>query len=204
MLLDAPARGGGARPARRGLEERGVPEGGGHVGAERRQGRRLRGQGPRGHGQGRGRRASSASARTSAARRSARATRPSTRCRATTTRRPRATTSPRPTRRRRPAPAMAYSMLGVNKAARKWAQKVGVDPYTTNPILKKALTDIGQIDAAGGIAAKVVVPIPMVVSGTATRRQPRLGQGPRGAAQDQRAEAQGRSASAPTSSSSST
>ena len=63
---------------------------------------------------------------------------------------------------------MAYSMLGVNKAARKWAQKVGVDPYTTNPILKKALSDLGQIDAAGGIAAKVVVPIPMVVSGTAS------------------------------------
>ena len=63
---------------------------------------------------------------------------------------------------------MAYSVLGVNKAARKWAQKVGVDPYTTNPILKKALTDIGQIDSAGGIAAKVVVPIPMVVSGTAS------------------------------------
>ena len=63
---------------------------------------------------------------------------------------------------------MAYSVLGVNKAARKWAQKVGADPYTTNPILKKALTDIGQIDAAGGIAAKVVVPIPMVVSSTAT------------------------------------
>jgi hypothetical protein len=63
---------------------------------------------------------------------------------------------------------MAYSVLGVNKSARKWAQKVGADPYTTNPILKKALTDIGQIDAAGGIAAKVVVPIPMVVSGTAS------------------------------------
>ena len=63
---------------------------------------------------------------------------------------------------------MAYSVLGVNSGARKWAQKLGVDPYTTNPILKKALTDIGQIDAAGGIAAKVVVPIPMVVSGTAS------------------------------------
>ena len=62
---------------------------------------------------------------------------------------------------------MAYSVLGVNGASRKWAQKVGADPYTTNPILKKALTDIGKIDAAGGIAAKVVVPIPMVVSSTA-------------------------------------
>jgi hypothetical protein len=63
---------------------------------------------------------------------------------------------------------MAYSVLGVNSAARRWAQKVGADPYTTNPILKKALTDIGQIDAAGGIAAKVAVPIPMVVGTTAS------------------------------------
>jgi hypothetical protein len=63
---------------------------------------------------------------------------------------------------------MAYSLLGVNTAARKWAQKVGADPYTTNPILKKALTDIGQVDAAGGIAAKIVVPIPMVVGTTAS------------------------------------
>jgi len=62
---------------------------------------------------------------------------------------------------------VAYSVLGVSAGARRWAQKVGVDPYTTNPILKKALTDVGQIDAAGGIAAKVAVPIPPVVSGTA-------------------------------------
>ena len=59
-------------------------------------------------------------------------------------------------------------MLGINSAARKWAQKVGADPYTSNPVLKKALVDIGRIDKAGGIAAKVVVPIPPIVSGTAT------------------------------------
>jgi hypothetical protein len=63
---------------------------------------------------------------------------------------------------------VAHSMLGVNAAARKWAQKLGVDPYTTNPILKKALVDLGQIDAAGSLATKVVVPIPPVVSATAT------------------------------------
>jgi hypothetical protein len=62
---------------------------------------------------------------------------------------------------------VANSVLGVNGAARKWAAKVGADPYTTNPILKKALVDLGRVDAAGGIAAKIVVPIPMVVSGTA-------------------------------------
>lgn len=63
---------------------------------------------------------------------------------------------------------IAYSVLGVNGGARKWAQKVGVDPYTTNPVLKKALTDFGKVDAAGGLAAKIVVPVPMVVSGTAS------------------------------------
>ena len=63
--------------------------------------------------------------------------------------------------------SVANSALGVNGAARKWAQKFGVDPYTTNPILKKALVDIGRIDTAGGIAAKIAVPVPMVVSGTA-------------------------------------
>jgi hypothetical protein len=56
----------------------------------------------------------------------------------------------------------------AGKSIRRWAQKLGVDPYTTNPVLRQALADIAKIDAAGGIAAKVVVPIPMVVSTTAS------------------------------------
>jgi hypothetical protein len=65
------------------------------------------------------------------------------------------------------AGGVANSVTGVNGAARKWAQKVGADPYTTNAPLKKALSDIGKIDAAGSIATKIVVPIPPVVSATA-------------------------------------
>ncbi len=65
------------------------------------------------------------------------------------------------------AAGIAGSVLGVSAGSRRWAQKVGVDPYTTNAVLKKALADIGKVDAAGGIAAKVVVPVPMVVSTTA-------------------------------------
>jgi hypothetical protein len=65
------------------------------------------------------------------------------------------------------AEGVANSVLGVNGAARKWAQKVGVNPYTTNPVLKKALIDIGRVDSAGGLAAKIAVPIPPVVSATA-------------------------------------
>jgi hypothetical protein len=60
------------------------------------------------------------------------------------------------------------SVLGVSRASRRWAQKLGVDPYTTNPVLRKALDDIGEIDAAGSIATKVVLPIPGVVGMTAT------------------------------------
>jgi hypothetical protein len=62
----------------------------------------------------------------------------------------------------------ARSVLGVNSAMRRWAQKLRVDPYTSNPVLRKALQDVAEIDAAGGIAAKVVVPVPTVVGTTAS------------------------------------
>jgi len=57
----------------------------------------------------------------------------------------------------------AGSVLGVNAAMRRWAQKVGADPYTTNAALRKALEDVAKVDAAGSIATKVAVPIPGVV-----------------------------------------
>lgn len=63
---------------------------------------------------------------------------------------------------------VANAVLGVNKSARIWAQKLQVDPYSRNPILQKALISVAKIDAAGGIATKVVVPIPAVVSTTST------------------------------------
>ena len=55
----------------------------------------------------------------------------------------------------------------VSGASRRWAQKVGVDPYTTNQVLRKVLADIGTADSAGSIATKIVVPIPKVVGMTA-------------------------------------
>jgi len=66
------------------------------------------------------------------------------------------------------AEGAAYSIFGVTGAQRRWAQKVGVDPYSSNKVLRDALQGIGKVDAAGGLAAKIVVPIPMVVSTTAT------------------------------------
>jgi hypothetical protein len=66
------------------------------------------------------------------------------------------------------AEGAAKSVIGVNRAARRWAQKVGVDPYTTNAVMRKALDDFGKVDAAGSIAAKVVLPVPGVVGMTAS------------------------------------
>jgi hypothetical protein len=66
------------------------------------------------------------------------------------------------------AESVAHSVLGVNKAARTWARKLQVDPYSRNPILQKALIEIAKVDAAGGIATRIVVPIPTVVGTTST------------------------------------
>jgi hypothetical protein len=62
----------------------------------------------------------------------------------------------------------ALSLLGVNSAARRWARKLNVDPYTSNPVMHDALVSIGKLDAAGSIAMKIVVPVPMIVSTPAT------------------------------------
>lgn len=65
------------------------------------------------------------------------------------------------------AGGVAHAVFGVNSAARRWARKLGVDPYTTNPVLAQALRDFGKVDAAGGIAAKIALPIPPVATTTA-------------------------------------
>jgi hypothetical protein len=66
------------------------------------------------------------------------------------------------------AEGAANVVFGVSSAMRRWAQKVGADPYTTNLVLRDALKSIAQVDAAGSIATKIVVPIPAVVGTTAT------------------------------------
>jgi hypothetical protein len=64
------------------------------------------------------------------------------------------------------AESAALSVLGVSSAMRRWAAKVGVDPYTTNAVLRDALKSIAEVDAAGSIATKVVLPIPAPVGMT--------------------------------------
>jgi hypothetical protein len=66
------------------------------------------------------------------------------------------------------AATAADTVLGVSGAMREWARKVKADPYTTNLVLRNALKSIAQVDTAGSIVTKVVVPIPAVVGTTAT------------------------------------
>ena len=65
------------------------------------------------------------------------------------------------------AAGAAKGVAGINGAMRRWAQKVGADPYTTNPVLRESLEGIAKVDVAGGLAGKIAVPIPPVVGTTA-------------------------------------
>lgn len=65
------------------------------------------------------------------------------------------------------AAGAAKSLIGLNGARRRWASRLGADPYTTNPVLKDALERVAAFDVAGGIAASVAVPIPPIVGTTA-------------------------------------
>jgi hypothetical protein len=61
----------------------------------------------------------------------------------------------------------AKRLIGVNSARRRWAQRVGADPYTTNPVLREALESVAAADVAGRVVTSVVVPIPPLVGTTA-------------------------------------
>jgi hypothetical protein len=50
----------------------------------------------------------------------------------------------------------AKSVLGISAGRRRWAKELGVDPYTSNPVLGPALDKVGQIDAAGRFTTKLV------------------------------------------------
>jgi hypothetical protein len=59
--------------------------------------------------------------------------------------------------------SLAKSLFGVTKAYRAWARRLGVDPYTTNEILRKELQHVAVFDAAGRFATKLA---PLGVVGT--------------------------------------
>ena len=74
-----------------------------------------------------------------------------------------ATTSSTAKKTGKAAGTVGKSLLGISKAERRWAQKLGVDPYSRNQMLRKELNHVASFEAAGRITTSVVVPIPMVV-----------------------------------------
>lgn len=57
----------------------------------------------------------------------------------------------------------AKDLLGVNRAMRKWAEKLYVDPYTHNPVLRDELEEVADYDAGGRFSTKL---LPLGVVGT--------------------------------------
>jgi hypothetical protein len=55
----------------------------------------------------------------------------------------------------------ALKYLGVTGAQRRWAQKLSVDPYTTNEILRKQIAAVAKVDAAGRFGVRLM-PIPRI------------------------------------------
>lgn len=54
--------------------------------------------------------------------------------------------------------------LGYHRVKRQWARRLGIDPYTTNPVVQAELDRIAWAAFAGGFAAKSLVPSIGVVS----------------------------------------
>ena len=54
--------------------------------------------------------------------------------------------------------AYALAWFGVSSAERSYAEKLGVDPYTDNTVLKEKLKSIAMVDAAAGFGTKLAMP----------------------------------------------
>ncbi len=49
----------------------------------------------------------------------------------------------------------AKKYFGTSSAERRWSEKLGVDPYTTNETLRKGIREVARVDAAGGFSVKL-------------------------------------------------
>jgi len=67
----------------------------------------------------------------------------------------------------------AEKYFGVSGAERRWAEKLGVDPYTRNEVLRSAIRKVAKVDAAGGLAVRFA-PIPRIPGVSAIRTATKL------------------------------
>ena len=52
----------------------------------------------------------------------------------------------------------ANRWLGVDKAKRRWAAHLMIDPYTSNPVLREELTRVAELEASSEIGTKLLLP----------------------------------------------
>jgi hypothetical protein len=52
----------------------------------------------------------------------------------------------------------AKKWFGVTSSQRRWAQKLGVDPYSGNTVLQEKIAAVAKVDATANFAAKLVTP----------------------------------------------
>lgn len=56
-----------------------------------------------------------------------------------------------------PPPAFNGDPFGYNKARREWAQQLGIDPYTSNPVLRPLLDNASAASFAGSFAINTAI-----------------------------------------------
>jgi len=54
-------------------------------------------------------------------------------------------------------PSFTGDPFGFNKARREWARELGIDPYTTNPVLRARLDEVARATFAGNFAVNVTI-----------------------------------------------
>jgi len=52
----------------------------------------------------------------------------------------------------------ALKWFGVTGSERRWAQKLGVDPYSSNTVLREKMSAVAKVDAAASFGAKLAMP----------------------------------------------
>ncbi len=52
----------------------------------------------------------------------------------------------------------ALKWFGVTGAERRWAQKLGVDPYSSNTVLREKVSAVAKVDAAASFGARLAMP----------------------------------------------
>lgn len=52
----------------------------------------------------------------------------------------------------------AKKFMGITSSQRKWAQKIAVDPYSSNPVLQKKLGEVAKVDAVANFSTGLFLP----------------------------------------------